>query len=181
MNKSYRIKKTWILYPAVIVFIGIVVFFVWFRCFQPVTTVLIVRHAEKSTQPYSDPPLSALGLVRAQKLVHVAGEAGITGIFATQFVRTRQTVEPLAEYLGLTIDEFGAHDIEGLVNYIKTNHSGEVVIVAGHSDTVPLIIQEFGGDPIPPIYLDQYDNLYVVTLSRYRSTRILHLKYGNQS
>lgn len=181
MNDKYARKKTWLLYPLVIIPIVIVVLVCWYCCFQSVTTVLVIRHAEKGTSPPSDPPLSPAGEERAQSLVHVSGEAGITAIFATEYLRTQQTVEPLAEHLGLTVNEVDAVDVEGLINQILADHSGEVVIIAGHSNTVPLIIEELGGDPISPIDESEYDNLYVVTVFRFGSSKVLNLKYGNPS
>ena len=65
------------------------------------TTVLLVRHAEK-TSAATDPPLSVAGKARARVLAHVAGSAGVNAIYHTQFQRTQQTVKPLAVAQGLT-------------------------------------------------------------------------------
>ena len=50
----------------------------------PPTVVLLVRHAEKSTQPPQDPPLSEAGSARAQALVAVAPDAGVTAMITPQ-------------------------------------------------------------------------------------------------
>src|SRR5688572_14937113 len=68
------------------------------------TTVLLVRHAEKAAQPADDPPLTAEGEARAQALVQVARDAGVTAIVTTQFQRTRLTGAPLAQALGITAE-----------------------------------------------------------------------------
>lgn len=69
----------------------------YFCFYGPVTTVILVRHAEKMVLPPSDPrsddpPLSADGTTRAQTLAHVVGNAGIEVIFATEFQRTQMTI-----------------------------------------------------------------------------------------
>ena len=69
------------------------------------TTVLVLRHAEKASGGV-DPPLSSQGQMRAQELVQVAGEAGVTAIYATQFIRTQQTAQPLADHLNLNVNVF---------------------------------------------------------------------------
>jgi broad specificity phosphatase PhoE len=47
--------------------------------------------------------------------VHVAGTAGVAGIYATEFNRTQETVEPLASAMGLPVVEVAGSDVAGLV------------------------------------------------------------------
>jgi hypothetical protein len=58
------------------------------------TTIILVRHAERD--PGLDPPLNAEGFVRASRLAQALGENGVTAIYATDYLRNRQTAEPLA-------------------------------------------------------------------------------------
>jgi Histidine phosphatase superfamily (branch 1) len=61
-------------------------------------TVLLVSHTDIDLPPgSSDPPLNADGQARARALVHVAGSAGISAIFTSEFVRTKQTIKTLAD------------------------------------------------------------------------------------
>lgn len=177
-DKRFLIKRVWI-YPVVIVVVVVCLICLFWCCWQPVTAVLLVRHAEKSSTGSTDPPLSAPGQARAQTLVHVAGEADITAIYATQFIRTQQTVQPLADHFGLSVIQYTANDVADLADEIKSDHTGEVIMVSGHSNTVPQIIQEFGGNPIDPIGENEYDNLFVITFSRWGGAKVVHLKYGD--
>src|SRR6185369_592218 len=52
-----------------------------------VTTVYLVRHAEKAAAPAADPPLLEAGNKRAQELARTLGNAGIKAIFTSQFLR----------------------------------------------------------------------------------------------
>ena len=54
-----------------------------------------------------------------------------------------------------------------------------VVVLSGHTNTVPDIIEEFGADPVPAIAENEYDNLYVVTVYRFNRAKVLHLNYGD--
>ena len=76
-------------------------------------TVFLVRHAEKATEPASDPPLSAAGMQRADTLVHLLANAKPVAIYTSQYQRTQLTAKPLADAVGIAHGErFRA--IEGL-------------------------------------------------------------------
>ena len=147
------------------------------------TTVLVLRHAEKEYAG-TDPPLSSQGQLRAQELIQVAGEAGVTAIYATQFIRTQQTAQPLANHLNLDVNVFNLsadyqQNAIDLSNHILAEHSGEVVLVVSHSHTVPLILEALGTGPIAPIG-DRYDCLFIATVPRQRSiAKIVKAEYGD--
>ncbi len=146
-----------------------------------VTTVFLVRHAEKDTIPEGDPQLTGAGESRAQDLSHVLEEGGVTAIFATQFRRTQDTVRPLADLLGLEVKIVEANRTDQLVETIRRNHQGGVVVVCGHSNTVPEIIVELGAAPVSPIEeANEYDNLYVVRLSADGGAEVTTLKFGRR-
>jgi broad specificity phosphatase PhoE len=147
------------------------------QLFNPTTVVLLLRHAEKASSA-SDSPLSAVGVDRARELAHVTGQARVQAIYASEYVRTQQTVQPLADQIGLPVTQRDKADVAGLVTDILASHTGQVVLVAGHSDSVPDIIQELSGQTVPAIRENEFDNLYVVFLSRFGGKRVLHLKYG---
>ena len=65
------------------------------------TTVILVRHAEKAAEPADDPPLTAAGATRADALVDLVKDAGVTAVVSTQFQRTRLTAAPTAAKLAL--------------------------------------------------------------------------------
>jgi broad specificity phosphatase PhoE len=146
---------------------------------RQVTTVMLIRHAEPGDTPPGNPTLNTAGQARAQTLVHVAGSAGVAAIFATELTRTQQTAQPLATQLGLTITQVPAADVTGLVSQIRTSHRGQVVLVAGHSNTVPQIIQALGGGTVT-IGDGEFDNLFVVTIW-WKRVKVLRLKYGSAS
>lgn len=171
--------KTWPLYLSTLLLAAALCIVVYFCFFSPVTTVLIVRHAEKGSAPPNDPTLSTDGQARAQALARVIGEANVRAIYATEFARTQQTVQPLATQLGLSVTQISASDADALVNDILSNHRGEVVFVAGHSNTVPVIIEKLNGGQIPPIAETEFDKLFVVTVYRLRRAKVVQLRYGN--
>ncbi len=163
--------------------LALIILFVAFGYFlvsQPVTTIILVRHAEKNIEANtSNPDLSTLGHERAEELVHVLSNAGIRAIYASQYLRTQQTVDPIAARLGLRINEVDANNTPELVRRIKVAHKGEVVLISGHSNTVPEIMTAIGVAQAPEIPDSEYDNLFVVTVSALSGAKMLRLKYGH--
>jgi broad specificity phosphatase PhoE len=145
------------------------------------TTLLMVRHAEKAAGPGDDPPLTDTGRERAAALARIAGSSGASAIYATQYLRTQQTVEPLAQQLGLTVQQRNSGDTDGLVAQILSENRGQTVVVAGHSDTIPMLIEKLTGKSVPPIEESEYDGLYVVTSWGVGHGRAVRLRYGSSS
>lgn len=143
-----------------------------------VTTVLVVRHAEKASPTAKDPHLSAAGKARAKDLAHAAGAAGVTAVYATHLRRTQETVAPLAAALRLTPVVKQADQTEELVTEIQTTRRGQTVLVCGHSDTVPEIVKRLTGVVVDPIPDTRFDGLYVVTLEENESGRVTRVRYG---
>jgi broad specificity phosphatase PhoE len=140
--------------------------------------VFVVRHAERadassSTAPAmgADPLLSALGEARAARLASMLADSGIKAIFCTEYRRTQDTAKPLAVKLGLTVQSLPAADTTGLVAKIKAGPAADVVLVVGHSNTVPAILKAFGG-PDVTIGDNEYDNLFIIVPATGAMTRI---------
>jgi broad specificity phosphatase PhoE len=141
-----------------------------------VTTVLVVRHAEKASVS-DDPGLTPAGEERASRLRDLAIDAGVTAVFATQYRRTQATVLPLARALGLEVEVVEAADTRRLVERILTEHAGEVVLVAGHANTVPGIVAALGATEPEEIPETDYENLFVVTVTGPGSASALRLEF----
>jgi broad specificity phosphatase PhoE len=168
----------------VVVFVAVALAVAWFFDEQATSTVIIVRHAEKATTPDDDPALSPAGKLRAQALADMLSDvdvvAGLDAIYVSEARRTRDTAKPLANRLDLPLFEHPAADVKGLVKRILADHKGEIVLVIGHSDTVPALIREFGGSKkVPPIGEHEYTNLYILSMPWSGKTKTLRLKYGN--
>ncbi len=157
---------------------------------SPITTVFLVRHAEKAEIPNdSNPPLNEMGLWRAQVLAHTLGKAGIKAIYTSQYLRTQQTAEPLAKQLGITPTvmqlrpsptnprEIASDAILAIVKDIQQRHAGEAVLVVGHTNSVPPVIRMLRSDVVPTIDEQTFDNLFILTIHRLEVAKLVQLKY----
>jgi len=134
--------RTIVVFSLLALIFGAVIVFAYFSSFaRPVTTVIIVRHAEKNIEPNNpDPDLSPAGQARAQEIARMFGDAGVQAIYATQYKRTQQTVTPLASRLGLPVVSVDAKQSSELTRRILSNNRGQTVFVAGHNNTAPEIV-----------------------------------------
>lgn len=152
---------------------------------SPPTIVFFVRHAEKASDDPRDPSLSEAGRARALVLADLLAQAGVTHLFATEYRRTRETLEPLASKLGMEIWKTSSKATDVLVRAIEALPAGSVAVVAGHSNTIPLVIRRLGGEVArikeapegPMLEDDEYDRLFVVIFAG-SAARVLELRYG---
>lgn len=150
------------------------------------TVVLLVRHAEKASDGGDDPALTPAGQQRAQALVDVAGNAGVSAIYTTQYRRTHDTAQPLADRLGVPVTVRAisagaqAHAAE-LAREILTQHRGETVLVVEHSNTLPFILAELAKVQVPQLGDNEYDRLFVVVVPPSGPARLIQSRYGAPS
>lgn len=165
---------------AVLAAVGVFGYFSTFR--RPVTTVILVRHAEKKIEPNNpDPDLTPEGEARAKVLARMLSGAGVNAIFATQFKRTQETAKPLADATGIPLTLTDAKQPEDVVKRILTSYRGQTIFIAGHNNTVPTIVSGLSSENYPVIPESEYDNLFIVTVYRFGKAKVVKLKYGADS
>lgn len=168
---------------AIAIYTAIAIGLAWFFESQATTTVIFVRHAEKALTPTDDPALSQAGEVRAaelaRQLVDADVVAGIDAVYSTPYRRTVQTAQPIADALDLPINEYDPDDNEAVLATILKEHKGKIILVVGHSNTVPELIADLGAHKgVPPIAEGEYDNIYLVSIPWFGKTKTIRLRYG---
>ena len=169
---------------AIVIYTAIAVGLAWFFESQSTTTMIFVRHAEKALIPVDDPGLSAEGQDRAaelaRQLVDADVVAGIDAIYSTSYRRTVETAQPIADALGLPINRYSPDDDdEAVVDEMVRDHKGKIILVVGHSNTVPALIAALGASKsVPPIAEMEYDNIYLVSIPWFGKTKTIRLRYG---
>ena len=152
-------------------------------CTTSVTPVYVLRHAEKLSGP--NPNLTAAGALRAQELARILADVPIAAVYSTDTNRTRQTATPLANAKGLEVQLYQSPaDVKDIVEANK----GNVIVIVGHSNTVPDIVGQVGGElSFSDIPDSQFDNLFLLVVKHVNGTspklrtQVLHMKYGGET
>lgn len=138
--------------------------------------VFLVRHAEKMDQS-RDPDLSPQGLQRSKLLAQMLSDSGIEHIHSSDYKRTRNTAQPLADQLGLDVQIYDPRELETLASQLKK--MGGTHLVVGHSNTTPTMVSLLGGEPGSAIDdTSEYDRLYIVTITHTGQVSSKLLRYG---
>ena len=150
---------------------------------QSITTVIVVRHAEKATGQGDDPHLSDAGERRAEALARALENAGVSAVITTQWKRTAETALPTAREAGATPEVVpvawdsiprNAADVAAAVR----RHPGEVVLVVGHSNTVPDIVAALGVERPAEICDSEYDRMEIVSMEEGGNAQLIEARYG---
>ena len=168
---------------VIVIYTAIAIGLAWFFESQATTTIIFVRHAEKATEPADDPGLSEAGQRRVaeltRQLVDADVVAGIDAVYATDYNRTRETAGPIADALDLPINTYDAQDTETVLGTILKDHKGKIILVVGHSNTVPVLIANLGASKkVPPIDEGEYDNIYIISIPWFGKTKTIRLRFG---
>ncbi len=135
------------------------------------TTYILVRHAEKdtskagSTMMQSDPELSPEGKKRAEKLITALKDYKADAVYSTNFIRTKSTVLPFATERHMDIQVYDARNLKGFAEELKAL-KGKTVVVAGHSNTIPLLANLLiGQNKYQPLDESVYNKIFIVRVT----------------
>lgn len=142
---------------------------------QQPETILLVRHADRASNA-PDSILSPAGQQRAECLARTLQPAGISAIYATEMERTQQSAEPLAQGLHIEPTIVPKANTALLLKDLRGD-SGKTVLVVGHADTLPGIVEQLGAGKIKPFADQEYDRLIIVPLANGKAGPATTIRY----
>ncbi|HSD15531.1 MAG TPA: phosphoglycerate mutase family protein [Flavobacterium sp.] len=127
------------------------------------TVIYLIRHAEKKAD-LNNPGLTQAGLNRAENWSRIFSEIAFDSIFSTDYLRTIQTVTPTAREGRKEITKYSSRLFDS--EQFKRECSGKKVLVVGHMNTIPEIVNRLINHNIyEDINENIYGNLYIITIS----------------
>ena len=125
---------------------------------------IIIRHAEKDTtvkgsqMMQADPPLNSRGQERAASLIQKFKRYKISKIYSTNFNRTKSTVLPLANAIGLSINDYDPKQLKAFADELQLPvNNSKTILIVGHSNTSPKLVNLLLGREV---YKDLDDSVY---------------------
>jgi broad specificity phosphatase PhoE len=146
--------------------------------------VVLVRHAEKAATPGDHPGLSDAGRRRADALAEALRDARVDAIITTQYARARDTAKPLADaqHIAPVVIPAGrdtAAHVREVAAAVGRQPAGSLVVVVGHSNTIPAIVRALGGPGLPDICDGEFSDLFAIVLPRGGPPRLIKSAYGS--
>ncbi len=139
-------------------------------------TIYFVRHAEKDTLIKNDPALTVDGVIRSVDLATWFKKIEVDTILSSDYRRTRETAEPLAEAQGLKVGIYNPSEYEVFGTKL-IEMKADTIVVIGHSNTVLAQIEALGiKKPQSKIEEHEYDKIFEVKLSA--KNAVVH-QYGS--
>ena len=131
-----------------------------------ITPIYLIRHAEKdrSDKENKDPELTEKGKQRAERWAEVFGLSKMDAVYSTNYQRTLQTAAPTAVRNGLEIQTYEPNNLN--IDSIATIHKGERILIVGHSNTTPMLVNRALGEERFEWIEDTVNgNLFVLTIT----------------
>ena len=128
----------------------------------------VMRHLHTPAGEH-DPDLTAEGQRHAALLANWFGEEALEAVYVSSYQRSRQTAAPLAARLGLTPVVYDPRDTPGLLARVRQGPFPALIV--GHSNTVPDIIEQLGGERPGPLAHEDFGHIWRVargTSQRFR-------------
>ncbi|MEP1305537.1 MAG: phosphoglycerate mutase family protein [Balneola sp.] len=128
-------------------------------------TLIFVRHAEKADDGTRNPPLTKEGEARAKRIMEMIKRTykNINAVYSTPYKRTELTAEPTANEFDLTVQEYDPRAPNVFVKSLLKEHRGEVVLIVGHSNTTPFLVNlVLGEEKFKQLDESAYDEVFIV-------------------
>jgi 8-oxo-dGTP diphosphatase len=116
--------------------------------------IILVRHADAGSRsafdgPDAGRPLSKKGWKQAHRIATALGDVRFDRLVASPATRCRQTLEPLADALGLEVDEEstlseGAAGDLALDALLSITDTAPTIAGCSHGDVIPRAVSEAG-------------------------------------
>ena len=144
------------------------------------TVVVLASSGEKEPGTIDDPPISAEGERRAQRLAQMFAPGGtgrLDALYVSGERRAQQTAAPLAELLHLSPMAYDVKDVPAAATAVLRGHEGGAVLVVGGAAALQQFLRQLAGPGGVGVAAAEPDLLYIVSVPSFGRARVLRLKY----
>jgi len=172
--------------PRIVGTLLLIVFSADLAAAQNSKLIVLVRHAEQEDLPRSNPALTEAGWDRATALAEMLEDTHIDHIITSHLDRTILTAKYVGEARDLIPEEVSieagllAH-LEAVVDAVHRRPDGEAILVVGHSNTIPGIVNALTGEEYSDLNESVFSTVFIVTLTDGENPRIIISSFGAEN
>jgi broad specificity phosphatase PhoE len=144
------------------------------------TVVVLASSGEKEPGTIDDPPISAEGEQRAQRLAQMfapGGSGRLDALYVSGERRAQQTAAPLADLLRLAPTVYDPKTAPAVAAALLRDHAGGAVLVVGGAAALQQFLRQLAGPGGAGVAAAEPDLLYIVSVPTVGRARVLRLKY----
>ena len=123
--------------------------------------IYVIRHAEKELTG-TDPSITEDGKKRAVAWAEMLQHVELDAVITSDAKRTQETGAIIANRLGLPTYSVDRADTAGLTDMLSFDHEEDVVLVVGHAETLPGILESLGAFNEITISQTDFANLFIL-------------------
>lgn len=132
------------------------------------TKIYLIRHAEKADAT-ANTELSEDGKLRAENWAQYLKSKKIAAVYSTDYNRTLQTATPIAKLAGVEVQKYSHRELD--LKKFADRHSGETIVVVGHSNTIPCYVNTaIGVKKYDDILETEFGTIFEVTFENNTAT-----------
>lgn len=135
----------------------------------------VIRHTEKELSG-DDPAITEEGKARASAWAEMLAHVGLDVVFTSDAKRTQQTGAIIAEKLGLPLSSVNRADTAGLIDALSFDHEEDTVLVVGHTETIPGILENLGAFEDIDISQTDFANLFILLQPGVDESRLIRMR-----
>jgi phosphohistidine phosphatase SixA len=166
----------WLTFLAVLVAAGAA----WMLYRSATTTVVfLVRPPEKEPGSIADPPMTAEGEARAQRLadMFVPVPGGLDAVYVSDDRRAQQTAAPLVERLHHGPAVFKSGEAAAVAARALHEHGGGTVLIVADTVASERILRELTGRQPAAAGADEADALYIISVPTLGKAHLTRVKF----
>ena len=137
--------------------------------------VYVIRHAEKELTG-DDPSITPEGEARAAAWAEMLQNVELDVVFTSDAKRTQETGNIIANRLGLPIHSVDRADTTALIDMLSFDHDDDTVLVVGHAETIPGILESLGAFNEIEISQSDFANLFILLQPEADEPRLIRMR-----
>lgn len=144
-----------------------------------VVTYIFVRHGEKDLTVKEDPPLTAEGKARANKIAALVKDLPIYRVcYTNNMKRTLETADPTIKQFNCQTDQFSKTAVLPFFLSSLEAYKGKCILIVGNTNTIPMMLNALKPKKnYEDINEKEYDNIFIATARNTEDAVINQFKY----